>query len=101
MAESDAIAEAVLAGGAAKLPIQPDVLSFGMRVKAKGLQVYTNRKSGRSSLHASRIVRQGVVLPCGHQTGLKSRICQREKETSGQSGRKEKAVNDSTKLERK
>lgn len=34
VAESDAITEAVLAGGTAQLPIQPDVLSFGVGVKA-------------------------------------------------------------------
>lgn len=74
MAESDAIAEAVLASGAAKLPIEPDVLAFGTRVKAKGLQVGTDRKSRRSSLYTGHTVGKGVVLPCGHQTGLKSRI---------------------------
>lgn len=34
MAERDAITEAVLASGSAKLPIQPDILAFGMGVKA-------------------------------------------------------------------
>lgn len=35
VAESDAVAEAVLARGAAKLPVQPDVLAFGVGVKSR------------------------------------------------------------------
>lgn len=34
VAESDAITEAVLSCGTAKLPIKPDILAFGMGVKA-------------------------------------------------------------------
>jgi len=35
MAECDAITEAVLASGTTKLSVQPDILAFGMRVKAR------------------------------------------------------------------
>lgn len=51
VAERDAIAEAVLASRSSKLPIQPDVLPPGMRVKAQRLQVDVGRRGGRSSLH--------------------------------------------------
>lgn len=72
--ESDAITEAVLACGAAKLPIQPDVLALGVGVKAGGLHADADRSSGRSPLHTCPIVRQSVVLPVGHRAGLQSRI---------------------------
>lgn len=75
MAERDAITEAVLASGSAKLPIQPDILAFGMGVKAGWLHIDTNWRSRRPPLHTCPIVRQGVVLPVGHRAGLQSRIC--------------------------
>lgn len=75
VAERDPIAEAVLARGAAKLSVQPDVLAFGMRVKAGRLHTDADRRSGRSSLHTCPIVWQRVVLPVSHLAGLQSRIC--------------------------
>lgn len=35
MAEGDTITKAVFASGPAELPIQPDILAFGVRVKAR------------------------------------------------------------------
>lgn len=75
VAESDAITEAVLARGTAKLPVQPDVLAFGVGVKAGRLHIDADRSGRRSSLHTCPVVGQGVVLPAGHRTGLQSRIC--------------------------
>lgn len=57
MAERDAVAEAVLARGAAKLPVEPDVLAFGVGVKVGRLHVDADRRGGRSSLHTCPIVR--------------------------------------------
>lgn len=51
VAEGDAITEAVLARGAAKLPVQPDVLALDMRVEAGRLQADAERRSRRSPLH--------------------------------------------------
>lgn len=75
VAECDAVTEAVFASGSAKLPIQPDILAFGVGVKAGRLHIDTNRMSRRPPLHSCPIVRQGVVLPVGHRAGLQSRIC--------------------------
>lgn len=94
VAESDAITEAVLAGGTAQLPIQPDVLSFGVGVKAGWLHTDTDRRGGRSSLHTCPIVRQDVVLPAGHRAWLQSRICGYKNFRGTVS--EEKAINDST-----
>ncbi len=94
VAESDAVTEAVLARGTAKLPIQPDVLAFGMGVKAGRLHADADRRSGRSPLHTCPVVRQGVVLPAGHRAWLQRRICG-YKNIRG-TVRDEKAINDST-----
>lgn len=75
VAERDAVAEAVLASCAAKLPVQPDVLPFGVRVEAGRLHADADRRSRRSSLNTCTAVWQGVVLPARHRAGLQRRIC--------------------------
>lgn len=54
--EGDAITEAVLACGTAKLPIKPDILAFGVGVKTGGVHIDIDRRYRRSSLHACPIV---------------------------------------------
>lgn len=75
VAESDAITEAVLACGTAKLPIKPDILAFGMGVKAGGVHIDADRRGRRPSLHTCPVVRQGIVLPADHRAWLQSHIC--------------------------
>lgn len=94
VAESDAVTEAVLACGAAKLPIQPDVLAFGMGVKAGRLHIDADRRSRRSPLHTCPVVRQGVIRPAGHRAWLQRHICG-YKNIRG-TVREKEAINDST-----
>ena len=77
VAERDAVTEAVLASGTPKLSVQPDVLAFGVWVKAGRLQTDVDWGSRCPPLHTCPIVWQGVVLPGSHRAGLMSCICGR------------------------
>lgn len=79
MAKSDAVTEAVLACGAAKLPIQPDVLAFGVGVEAGEIHVDVDRRGRGPSLHSGPVVGQGVVLPADHCSWLQGCICKCKK----------------------
>lgn len=56
VAEGDAVAEAVLARGAPQLPVQPNVLAFGVGVEARRLHADADRRSRRPPLHTCPIV---------------------------------------------
>lgn len=65
MAERDAITEAVLARGPAKLAIQPDVLPLGLGMEAGRVHTSVEHCHSRRGppVHGATIVGQGVVLP--------------------------------------
>lgn len=70
VAECDAVAKTVFAGGATELPIQTDVFAFGVGVEARRLHTDADWRSRSSPLHTGTIARQGVVLAVGHRAGL-------------------------------
>lgn len=80
VAKCDAVTEAVLACGTAKLPIQPDVLAFGVGVEAGGVHIDIDRRGRGPSLHAGPIVGQVVVLPADHWSWLQGCICRCKKQ---------------------
>lgn len=78
VAERDAVAEAVLARGPAKLPIQPDVLPLGVRMEAGRVHASIEHRHRRRGppVHGATIVGQGVVLPADHcRPWLQGRVC--------------------------
>lgn len=72
VAEGDAVTEAVLAGRTPKLPVQPDVLAFGVGVEARWVHIDADRKGRGSSLDSRPIIRQAIILPVDHRAWLQS-----------------------------
>lgn len=79
VAKRDAVTEAVLACGAAKLPIQPDVLALGVGVEAGGVHVDVDRRGRGPSLRAGPVVGQGVALSADRWSWLQGCICRCKK----------------------
>lgn len=74
VAEGDAVTEAVLAHRTPKLPVEPDVLAFGVGVEARWVHIDADRKGRGSSLDTHPIIRQAIILPVDHRAWLQSCI---------------------------
>lgn len=74
VAEGDAVTEAVLARRTPKLPVEPDVLAFGVGVEARWVHIDADRKGRGSSLDTCPIIRQAIILPVDHRAWLQSCI---------------------------
>lgn len=74
VAEGDAVTEAVFARGASELPVEPDVLAFGVGVEASWVRIDAGRKGRGSSLDSSPVIRQAIILPVDHRAWLQSCI---------------------------
>lgn len=74
VAEGDAVTEAVLARRTPKLPVEPDVLAFGVGVEVRWLHIDADRKGRGSPLDTCPVVRQAIILSVDHRAWLQSCI---------------------------
>lgn len=72
VAKGDAVTEAVLACRTPKLPVEPNVLAFGVGVEARWVHIDVDRKGRGPSLDNRPIIRQAIVVPVDHWAWLQS-----------------------------